>query len=103
MSKELKQHVEALYEWAEQEDSKRSVLCILSERDNETEEGYRLGTTQSINGKMGQIIEALTDAMSEDERVADIVTRAFVAYTVKHSRPAAIVEVNVKGKEADNE
>ncbi len=101
MTEVVKQHSAALYDWAEQDDSKRTVLCIISEKDNETETGYGLGLTQTVNGKIGQLTEALVDAMKEDKQLAELISRAFLAYTIEHSEPAAVITIN--GKEDEDE
>lgn len=103
MTQEIKQHCAALYDWAEQDDSKRTVLCITSEKSNETDDSYGLGVSQTVNGKMGQMTEALVGAMKEDKQLAEVISKAFLAYTITHTEPAAIGVITLNGKEADNE
>lgn len=101
---ELKELSTALYDWAEQNDNKRTVLLITSEKVDETEEGYRLGTSQKFNGKIGQMTEALVDAMKEDKGLAAVITKAFLAYTMQHSSPVGIGVITINnGKEAKDE
>lgn len=77
----------ALYNWAEEDDENRSVLCILSEKSNETEERYDFAVNQTINGKMGQLTEALVDAMKDDKRLAKLISKAFIQYSIEHTSP----------------
>lgn len=92
---ELKEITTALYDWADK-DNKRSVLCIATERVNETEEGYTLSTSTAINGKKGMIVDALIDIMQDDKGLAE--------YIIEHSSPLAAGVVSVKaGKEDDDE
>lgn len=101
---ELKELSTALYEWAEQDDNNRTVLLITSEKVDETEEGYRLGTSQTTNGKCGQMTESLVEAMKEDKNLASVITKAFLAYTMQHSSPVGIGVITInKGKEAKDE
>lgn len=101
MTNEVKQHSVALYNWAEQDNSKRTVLCITSEKDNETETGYGLGVSQTVNGKIGQLTKALVNAMKDDKNLAELISRAFLTYTIEHSEPAAVITIN--GKENEDE
>ena len=101
---DIKELSTALYEWAEQDDNNRSVLLITSVKDNETEHNYRLGVSQTINGKLGQMTEALVDAMQEDKDLATLITKAFLAYTMQHSTPAGIGVITISnGKEDKDE
>ncbi len=100
---ELKEITTALYDWADK-DNKRSVLCIATERVNETEEGYTLSTSTAINGKKGMIVDALIDIMQDDKGLAEIIKDAALKYIIEHSSPLAVGVVSVKaGKEDDDE
>lgn len=88
--------------WAE-ESEKRTVLCIAAEKCNETENGYTLATSTALNGKGGLIAESIVDAMEDDEDFANLITNAFLKYTVKHSKGIGIGIVSVAGKEGKDE
>lgn len=77
---ELKEITTALYDWAEQDNEHRSVICIATEKVNETEEGYGLSTSTVVNCKMHPMTNALVDMMKEDKRLADLISRALVSY-----------------------
>ena len=101
---DIKEIAKAAYDWAEQDDNKRTVLFISSEKKNETEEGYGLAVSQTTNGQMGQMTEALVDAMKEDKGLAKVVCNAFLAYAIEHSGPVGIGVISINGKEeGDNE
>lgn len=101
---EIKELSTALYEWAEKDDNKRSVLLIASEKSDETEEGYKLGTSIATNGKTGQMTTALVEAMKRDKDLANLITKAFIAYTVEHGTPAGVGVIAISnGKEAKDE
>ena len=101
---DIKELSTALYEWAEQDDNNRSVLLITSEKVDITEEGYKLGTSQTTNGKIGQMTEALVDAMKEDKGLASVITKAFLAYTMQHSNPVGIGVITIShGKDEKDE
>ena len=101
---ELKELCTALYEWAEKDDNNRSVLLIASEKSEETKEGYKLETSITTNGKMGQMTTALVDAMEQDKDLANLITKAFITYAAKHGTSAGIGVIAIsKGKEAKDE
>lgn len=101
---ELKELCTALYEWAEKDDNNRSVLLIASEKSDETEANYKLGTSIATNGKTGQMTTALVDAMGQDKTLANLITKAFITYAAKHGTTAGIGVIAISnGKEAKDE
>lgn len=100
---ELKEITTALYDWAEQDNEHRSVVCIATEKVNETEEGYGLSTSTVINCKMRTITEAIVDMMKQNKNLADLITRAFISYTMEAKSPFGIGVVSINRKEAKDE
>lgn len=101
---ELKEIANALFEWAEKDENNRTVLCLTSEKTEETEESYNLSTSLTSNGKISQATEALVDAMKTNKGLASVITKAFIAYTVEHSTPAGIGVITISnGKEDKDE
>lgn len=100
---ELKEITTALYDWAEQDNEHRSVVCIATEKVNETEEGYGLSTSTAINCKTHTMTQAIVDMMKEDKKLADLITRAFVSYTMETNSPIGIGVISIKGEEAKDE
>lgn len=99
---ELKEITTALYEWADQSE-KRNVLCIATEKRNETEEGYSLSTSTAINGKKDIVVDALVNVMQKDKKLADIIGIAFLEYSLKNANPIVSVGVSVKAGEEDDD
>lgn len=99
----LKEITTALYNWAEQDNERRSVVCIATEKINETEEGYTLSTSTAINCKTQPMAQALVDMMQEDENLADLITKAFLTYTMEHKVPVGIGIITLNGKEGSDE
>lgn len=99
----LKEITTALYNWAEQDNERRSVVCIATEKINETEEGYTLSTSTAINCKTQPMAQALVDMMQEDEKLADLITKAFLTYTMEHKAPVGIGIITLNGKEGSDE
>lgn len=105
---ELKEATKALYDWAD-ESKQRAVLCIATERTNETEEGYNLSTSSSVNGTRENLVNSLVTVMKEDKNVASVIREAFLKHTVKHSAHIGVGIINLSelignaGKEGDNE
>ena len=95
----LKEITTALYDWAEQDNEHRSVVCIATEKVNETEEGYTLSTSTAINCKT----QPLVDMMQEDKKLADLITKAFLTYTMEHKTPVGIGIITLNGKEGSDE
>ncbi len=101
---ENKEFAEGLYEWAEKDGNNRVVLCITSEKTGENEEGFNLNSSITLNGKKGLMIAALVDAMEDDNDFVDVIRDAFLAYTIKHTKPAGIGVITISnGKEANDE
>ena len=107
---ELKEITTALYDWAEQDNEHRSVVCIATEKINETEEGYTLSTSTAINCKTQPMTQALVDMMQEDKKLADLITKAFLTYTkafltytMEHKTPVGIGIITLNGKEGSDE
>lgn len=100
---ELKEITTALYDWAEQDNEHRNVICIATEKVNETEEGYGLSTSTVVNCKMHPMTNALVDMMKEDKRLADLITKAFLTYTMDHKTPEGIGIITLNGKEGGDE
>lgn len=100
---ELKEITTALYNWAEQDSEHRSVICIATEKVNETEEGYGLSTSTAINCKTQLMAQAIVDMMNEDKKLADLVTRAFITHTIENETPAGIGVIIKAGKEGNDE
>lgn len=100
---ELKEITTALYDWAEQDNEHRSVICIATEKINETEEGYTLSTSAAINCKTQPMTQALVDMMQKDEKLADLITKAFLTYTMEHKTPEGIGIFTLNGKEGGDE
>jgi len=104
---ELEEITSALYEWADKSE-KRNVLCIATEKCNETQEGYCLSTLTVINGKRGILVDALADSMKSNEELANVikdVSFKHIIYRIKKSEAfVGADEVSVKaGKEDDDE
>lgn len=97
---ELKEITTALYDWAEQDNEHRSVICIATEKVNETEEGYGLSTSTVVNCKMRPMTNALVDMMKEDKRLADLVSRALVSYKLETKSPI-VISINEKEEGED--
>lgn len=100
---ELKEITTALYNWADQDNEHRSVICIATEKVNETEEGYGLSTSTVINCKTQTMTQAVVDMMKEDKKLADLITRAFISYTMETKSPIGIGVISINGKEAEDE
>ena len=100
---ELKEITTALYNWAEEDNAHRSVICIATEKVNETEEGYTLSTSSAINCKTQPMAQAIVDMMQKDEKLADLITRAFLQHTIENKTPAAIGVITLNGKEGKDE
>ncbi len=100
---ELKEITTALYDWANQDNEHRSVVCIATEKINETEEGYTLSTSTAINCKTQPMAQAIVDMMQEDEKLADLITKVFLTYTEENKTPAAIGVITLNGKEGSDE
>lgn len=99
----LKEKINALFDWAEQDDKNRSVICLVSEKKNVTEKGYGLQTALCNNGTVGQAVETLVDAMEDNESFANVIHKAFLAYNLKHGMLAGVgIEIKT-GKEASDE
>ncbi len=101
---EIQDIAKAAYDWAEQDDSKRTVLFLTSEKKNETEEGYSLVTSKTANGKTDQMIVALVDAMKDDKVLARVITRASIEYSIAYTMaPVGIGIISNEGKEGKDE
>lgn len=100
---ELKEIATALFDWAEQDSEHRNVVCIATEKINETEEGYTLSTSTAINCKTQPMALALVDMMQKDEKLAALITKAFLTYTMEHKTPAGIGIITLNGKEGSDE
>lgn len=100
---ELKEITTALFDWAGQDSEHRNVVCIATEKINETEEGYTLSTSTAINCKTQPMTQALVDMIKEDEKLADLITKAFLTYTMEHKTPVGIGIITLNGKEGSDE
>lgn len=100
---ELKEITTALFDWAGQDSEHRNVVCIATEKINETEEGYTLSTSTAINCKTQPMTQALVEMMQEDEKLADLITKAFLTYTMEHKTPVGIGIITLNGKEGSDE
>ena len=100
---ELKEITTALFDWAGQDSEHRNVVCIATEKINETEEGNTLSTSTAINCKTQPMTQALVDMMQEDEKLADLITKAFLTYTMEHKTPVGIGIITLNGKEGSDE
>ena len=100
---ELKEITTALFDWAGPDSEHRKVVCIATEKINETEEGNTLSTSTAINCKTQPMTQALVDMMQEDEKLADLITKAFLTYTMEHKTPVGIGIITLNGKEGSDE
>lgn len=102
----LEEITTTLCNWVEQDNAHRNVVCIVTEKVNETGENFDLSIFSAINCKALPMAEVLADMMHEDEKFAHLIKRACITYAMKHETPEAIcvIERNDKdGKEDSNE
>lgn len=100
---EVKEFAEKAYDWAEQDDNNRMVLLVTAEKKNKTEKGNVLATSITSNGKLGLMVEDLVDVMKDNEAYADLIQKAFIAYTIETQHPKIGIGIAVSRKEGEDE